>query len=82
MYYVYVLKWIKYYVWVTQDINRRLEEHRRGNSYFTRRIWKDITLIGWFACKEKKEAFALEAKIKRSGHIERWIKEKTFVMGE
>jgi hypothetical protein len=39
-------------------------------------------LIGWFVCKEKKEALALEAKIKKSGHIERWTKEKTFVMGE
>jgi len=80
MYYVYILKWYKYYVWTTGDIQRRFKEHKRGNSYFTKRIWKNIKLLWWFEHKDKKDALILETKIKKSGHIERWTKEKTFVL--
>jgi len=80
MYYVYILRWTKYYVWCTNCLSRRLEEHKRGNDYFTKRIWDNVVLVGWFECKDKKDALALERKIKKSWHIERWLQEKNFVM--
>jgi predicted GIY-YIG superfamily endonuclease len=80
MYYVYILRWNKYYVWCTNNLSRRIEEHKRGNDYFTRRIGKDIVLVWWFEYKEKNDALALETKIKKSWHIERWLNKENFVM--
>ncbi len=82
MYYVYILKWNKHYVWCTNNLPRRVNEHKRGNDYFTKRIWKNIKLLWRFEYKDKNDALAFEVKIKKSGHIERWAKEKNFIMGE
>jgi predicted GIY-YIG superfamily endonuclease len=81
MYYVYILKWDKYYVWCTNNLSRRISEHKRGNSYFTKRIGKDIVLVWWFEYKKKIAALALETKIKKSWHIERRLQEKTIIKG-
>ncbi len=78
---MYVLKGTKYYVWCTNDLTRRINEHKRGNNYFTRRIGKDIVLVGWFEIKNKIDAMRLEKNIKASWHIERRIKDPTFIMG-
>jgi predicted GIY-YIG superfamily endonuclease len=79
MYYVYILKWTKYYIWMTNNIYRRIEEHKRGNSYFTKRIWDNIELLWWFEYLDKKNAIELEKRIKKSWHIERYMKENSFV---
>lgn len=77
MYYVYILKWKRYYCWYTNDIKRRLQEHRRGKT-ITTRILKTYTLIGYYVVETKENALELERKIKDSGHIERWTKTEGF----
>lgn len=78
MYYVYVLKWKKYYCWSTNDLKRRIQEHRRWKTITTRLLKPDI-FVGYFVLDTQLEALELEKKIKRSGHIERWIKNVQFV---
>ena len=79
MYYVYIL-WSdnKHYIWITQDIQRRLAEHSRGQNPSTK-SYQNIHLIGYFEKELKIEAYALESIIKKNGHIEHWIKHPTFI---
>lgn len=81
MFYTYILlgsSW-KYYVWYTQDLERRLAEHRKlNNTKFTGKIW-DISLIWYFEFSEKWEAINFEKQIKRSGHISRYITHIDFI---
>ncbi len=81
MYYTYILlgsTW-KYYVWYTQDIERRLGEHTKvGNKRFTGKIG-DISLLWYFEFSEKSEALDKEKQIKQSGHISRYITHENFV---
>ena len=75
MYFTYILKWSngKYYVGYTWDIQRRLSEHTsKNNSKYTASMW-EVELIGYFEYSTKKEAIIQENKIKRSGHISRYI---------
>ena len=67
---VYILKGKRYYVGYTGDLQRRLEEHKRGQTKTTREIgaWELVKVI---PCATKREAITLERKIKRSGHVER-----------
>ncbi len=69
---VYILKGKRYYVGYTGDLQRRLEEHKRGQTKTTREIgaWELLKVI---PCASKTEAITLERKIKRSGHVERWL---------
>jgi predicted GIY-YIG superfamily endonuclease len=68
MYYVYILKWIKYYCWSTNDIKRRLAEHRRWSTQTTK-ILQATELIGYFKVLTEQEARGLEKKIKASKNI-------------
>ncbi len=77
MYYVYILKWKKYYCWSTNDIKRRLQEHKRGSTKTSKQL-QAYTLIGYYPTDTEAEARTLEKKIKDSGHIERRTKEKKF----
>ena len=70
MYYVYILKGKKYYCWYTNDLNRRLKEHKRGKTITTKTLKVDM-LIGYYTVTTKEEAENLERKIKDSGHRER-----------
>ncbi|MBB1543164.1 GIY-YIG nuclease family protein [Candidatus Gracilibacteria bacterium] len=67
---VYILKGKRYYVGYTGDLQRRLEEHKRGQTKTTRELgeWELVKVI---PCSSKTEAISLERKIKRGGHIER-----------
>jgi len=68
----YILKGKRYYVGYTGNLQRRLEEHKRGQTKTTREMgaWELIKVI---PCATKTEAITLERKIKRSGHVERWL---------
>ncbi len=79
MYYVYILRGNKYYCWCTNDIKRRLQEHKRWNTKTTKWFESHI-LVGYFIKQTQKEAILLERKIKDSGHIERWTKKEEFIV--
>ena len=79
MYYVYILKWKRYYCWCTNDIKRRLQEHKRGKTKTTR-ISKTYNLIWYYILETQEKALELERKIKDSGHIERWTKKDEFII--
>ena len=61
---VYILKGERYYVGYTGNLQRRLEEHKRGQTKTTREIgvWELVKVI---PCANKTEAIILERKIKR-----------------
>jgi len=77
MYYVYILKWKKYYCWYTNDLKRRLQEHKRGKTITTKVLQVDI-LVGYYIVNTKEEAEKLERIIKDSGHIERRTQKEGF----
>ncbi|MCX6824208.1 MAG: GIY-YIG nuclease family protein [candidate division SR1 bacterium] len=79
MYYVYILKGDKYYCGYTNDIDRRIFEHQEGKTYTTQRIG-EFKLLGFFIIRTKSEAIKLEREIKKSGHIERYIKKNNFII--
>jgi predicted GIY-YIG superfamily endonuclease len=71
---VYILKGDRYYVGSTTNLNRRFFEHKRGHTHTTKRIgnWELVKVI---KTETIEEARLLERKIKKSGHVDRWIKE-------
>ena len=79
MYYVYIIKWNTYYVWVTNNLERRFKEHRNKQSYFTKRIWDNIKMLGYFEFENKIDAMKLEKEIKRSWHIKRYLDRNLFI---
>ncbi|MCX6824535.1 MAG: GIY-YIG nuclease family protein [candidate division SR1 bacterium] len=79
MYYVYILKGKRYYCGCTNDIKRRLQEHKRGKTKTTK-ISKTYDLIGYYILETQEKALELERKIKNSGHIERWTENKEFIV--
>jgi predicted GIY-YIG superfamily endonuclease len=72
---VYILKGSRYYVGSTNDLNRRLIEHKRGQTETTKRIGK-WDLVEFLPCTTLDEARILERKIKRSKNVQRWLKEQ------
>ncbi len=67
MAYVYFLKGSngRHYLGSTTDLERRLEEHRRGKTHTTQRLGTDIELL---ACKETstlEEARNMELSLKK-----------------
>lgn len=62
----------KYYTGITNDIARRLKEHRSGSSRSTRK-YGEIELIWTHTVEERKQARELEILIKRKG-ARRFIK--------
>lgn len=69
---VYILKGRRFYVGSTSDLERRLEQHKMGRTYTTRRIgpWE---LVRFIECSTLTEARILELKIKKSKNTSRWI---------
>jgi predicted GIY-YIG superfamily endonuclease len=68
---VYILKGDRYYCGSTDDLERRLRQHKNGQTRTTRSIgdWK---LLRFISCASIQEARKLELKIKASGHYSRW----------
>ena len=78
MYYVYILKWTRYYVGYTNNLTKRLVQHQSWKTYSTSR-YGQLSLVGYFLFQEKGEATNKEAKIKRSKNIEKWIHTEWFI---
>ncbi len=53
MYYVYILRWSRYYVGVTKDINTRMRNHLELNVYSTKRMWEKELV--WYYKMAKEE---------------------------
>lgn len=82
MYYVYIL-WSdqRHYIWCTEDIDRRIEEHKRWQTASTKN-YKNIILLWYFIKDSKQEASKLEKMIKKNWHIQHWINHPTFISAD
>lgn len=80
MFYVYILKWNKkHYIWYTNNLERRVNEHKRWQTTSTKQI-KTYLLVWYFIKNTRSEAIKLENIIKRNWHIKNWINHNTFVL--
>ena len=79
MYYVYILKWDKYYIWYTFDIERRIERHILWWCKTTKKL-KVYELVWYFEKEAKSDAMKLEKIIKKNWHTEHWINHESFII--
>ena len=78
MYYVYILKWDKYYVGYTWNLKHRMFQHSHWLCKTIKKL--NITKLVWYFQKDtKQEALILEKMIKRDWHIEHRINHETFI---
>lgn len=68
----------KHYIWVTENISRRIEEHIRWQNVTTAKLI-NVFLVWYFTKESKCEALKLEKIIKKNGHIQYWIDHATFI---
>jgi predicted GIY-YIG superfamily endonuclease len=54
----------RHYLGSTNDLARRLQEHRTGKTYSTRRLGREIELVGSLECRSLDEARVLERRLK------------------
>ena len=77
MYYVYVLTNDddKKYIGYTNDLRKRVEEHKAGKSRYTKGYsnWK---LCYYEAFISKEDALKREKSLKKSGQSRRWLKDR------
>jgi len=79
MYYVYILKWDKYYIGYTWNLEYRIFQHFHWLCKTTKKL--HITELVWYFQKNtKEEAIKLEKMIKRDGHIDHRINHETFIL--
>ncbi len=64
---VYILRGTsgRHYIGSTNDLERRVEEHRRGQTHTTRRLGTELVLVAKLELPTLKEARALERELKR-----------------
>jgi predicted GIY-YIG superfamily endonuclease len=66
MAWVYILRGgNRYYIGATDNLERRLAEHKRGSNHTTRRFGADVMLIAANELPSMIEARALERRLKR-----------------
>jgi len=66
MAWVYILRGARwYYIGATDDLGRRVPEHRRGSHHTTRRLGEKVILIAAKRMPSMTEARALEDELKR-----------------
>jgi len=66
MAWVYILRGARrYYIGATDDLERRVAEHRRGSNHTTRRFGEKVILIAAKRMPSMTEARALEHELKR-----------------
>jgi putative endonuclease len=67
MAWVYILRGAnsRHYIGATDDLDRRLAEHRRGGAHTTSRLGGNIQLAACREVSSMKEARALESALKR-----------------
>jgi putative endonuclease len=76
MYYVYYLvgEEGETYVGCTNDLRKRMAEHKSGRSFATKgRRWH---LAYYEAYADKKDATKREWSLKRNGQAKRWLRER------
>ncbi len=78
MFYVYILKWSRYYVGYTNNLDLRYKQHREGKTKSTNRYW-DLSLLWYFIFEKKSDAMMMEREIKKSGHIDRYLIHNDFI---
>jgi len=72
MAWVYILRGARrYYIGATDDLGRRVAEHRRGSNHTTRRLGEKVILIAAKRMPSMTEARALEDELKRK-RIRNW----------
>jgi len=66
MAWVYILRGARrYYIGATENLNRRIAEHRRGSNHTTRRFSTQIVLAAAKEVLSMVEARAIELRLKR-----------------
>ena len=55
----------RYYIGSTADLQRRLEQHRQGHTYSTRRLGNDLKVIALLEMSSLSQARKLERELKR-----------------
>ena len=83
MYYVYIIRGKnkainKYYVGYTWNLEERLEKHKSWSIKTTSWI-RNLELVWYFECNNKKIARKFEMKIKKSKNIEKWTEDERFI---
>ena len=79
MYYVYILKWDKYYIGYTWNLEHRMFQHFNWLCKTTEKL-NVVKLVWYFQKDTKEDALKLEKMIKRDWHIEHRINHKTFIL--
>ena len=66
MAWVYILRGFngRHYLGSTNDLERRLVEHKSGKTYSTRRLGGEIQLVGARECASLEQARTLERELK------------------
>jgi putative endonuclease len=67
----------RHYIGQTADLERRLEEHRRGKTHTTRRLGGELQLIASRGVPSREEAVALERRLKSwkdPAKVEAWLR--------
>ena len=77
-YFVYILKWTRYYVWYTNNLERRFQQHQNWKTKSTSKYW-ELILIWYFIFNNKSEAIKMETTIKKSKNISKWITHEWFI---
>ena len=71
MAWVYIVRGAqRYYIGATENLERRIAEHRRGSNHTTRRFGREVILIASQQILSMSEARALERKLKRKKNPE------------
>jgi predicted GIY-YIG superfamily endonuclease len=66
MAWVYIVRGARrYYIGSTEDLERRIAEHRRGSNHTTRRLGGEVILVAAKQLSSMSEARALETQLKR-----------------
>jgi predicted GIY-YIG superfamily endonuclease len=66
MAWVYILRGARrYYIGSTENLDRRIAEHRRGSNHTTRRFGGEVILAAAKRVPSMTEARALECRLKR-----------------
>ena len=66
MAWVYIVRGARrYYIGATENLERRIAEHRRGSNHTTRRFGGEVILVAAKQLPSMSEARALETQLKR-----------------
>ncbi len=78
MYFVYILKWSRFYVWYTNNLQRRFQQHKNWKTKSTSKYW-EIKLVWYRIFDSKSDATHMERLIKKSKNIKKRIGKLWFI---